>query len=221
MLDLTDVLASGSLHTEPDSTMRKLFEEATELIRFKCPNTRTVGFVGDSGVGKSSLINSLLDIKGLARTSGSGAACTCVVTEYHYSASPGFVIEVEYFQREELEKQISELLESYRHYHLSYDELSDDEERRFFEEKAGVARDTFTAMFRVQLRNNEDFLLETEDEQDVLEQLMSWVDVSPHSTMAKETLADAETCSQRLNELTSDPGSLNAQAMWPFIHRIK
>lgn len=50
--DLTGVLGSGSIHLEPDSTMRSLHERAEGLSRFQPPCTRTVGFVGDSGVGR-------------------------------------------------------------------------------------------------------------------------------------------------------------------------
>ena len=49
---LTAVLSSSSLHHEPDSTMRRLHQRCGDLGRFRCPPTRTVGFVGDSGVGK-------------------------------------------------------------------------------------------------------------------------------------------------------------------------
>jgi ABC-type glutathione transport system ATPase component len=53
--DLSAVLATGSLHQEPDTTMKKLYEDSVALSSFRCPETRTIGFVGASGVGKSSL----------------------------------------------------------------------------------------------------------------------------------------------------------------------
>ena len=49
---LTVVLASSSLHSEPDSAMRRLHQQSEKLGRFQCASTRTVGFVGDSGVGE-------------------------------------------------------------------------------------------------------------------------------------------------------------------------
>jgi hypothetical protein len=49
---LTAVLSSNTIRHEQDSTMRQLHEQASKLARFHCPSTRTVGFVGDSGVGK-------------------------------------------------------------------------------------------------------------------------------------------------------------------------
>src|SRR3569833_3323873 len=50
--DLEAVLGAGSLHQDPDSVMKGLYEKAKELSGFRCPATRTVGFVGDSGVGE-------------------------------------------------------------------------------------------------------------------------------------------------------------------------
>ena len=52
MSDLSNVLSSSTLHNEQDSTMRRLHTDALRLSTFQCPSTRTVGFVGDSGVGR-------------------------------------------------------------------------------------------------------------------------------------------------------------------------
>lgn len=48
------VLSSSSVHAEPESTIGKLHEEAVSLASFQYPASRTVGFVGESGVGKCS-----------------------------------------------------------------------------------------------------------------------------------------------------------------------
>lgn len=87
MSDMETVLGSSTLHTDNGSTVGRLHQEAGELASFRYPSTRIVGFVGDSGagrscscsfgplthriLGKSSLLNSLLDMRGLARTVGS------------------------------------------------------------------------------------------------------------------------------------------------------
>lgn len=52
MSNVERALGSSSLHNNADSTMRRLYEEAGELAAFEYPSTRTVGFVGDSGVGE-------------------------------------------------------------------------------------------------------------------------------------------------------------------------
>lgn len=52
MTQLANVLEENPLHTNPDSTIRRLHGKALDLSQFEGPSTRTVGFVGDSGVGK-------------------------------------------------------------------------------------------------------------------------------------------------------------------------
>jgi hypothetical protein len=64
---LVAVLSSSNLYRKNGSSIRKLYQQATKLSEFELPSSRIVGLVGDSGVGKSSLINSLLDKSDLAR----------------------------------------------------------------------------------------------------------------------------------------------------------
>jgi ABC-type multidrug transport system fused ATPase/permease subunit len=61
-------LANSELHREPNSRVQGLHQQALKLQAFELPSSRIVGLIGDSGVGKSSLINCLLDKEGLART---------------------------------------------------------------------------------------------------------------------------------------------------------
>lgn len=64
---LTTVLSSSPLHHKDGSSIQNLHRQATKLENFQLPSARIVGLVGDSSVGKSSLINSLLDKSDLAR----------------------------------------------------------------------------------------------------------------------------------------------------------
>ncbi|KAF9772316.1 hypothetical protein IL306_009980 [Fusarium sp. DS 682] len=50
MSTVQSVLGSSNIHEGAESTMRKLHDEAGRLAAFQYPATRTVGFVGDSGV---------------------------------------------------------------------------------------------------------------------------------------------------------------------------
>ncbi|KAH6887646.1 hypothetical protein B0T10DRAFT_490140 [Thelonectria olida] len=207
-----EVLGSASLHHDPDSTMQRLHKEAGELAAFTYPSTRTVGFVGDSGVGKSSLLNSLLDFRGLARTSNSGEACTCVVTEYHHHELNTFEIEVELFSMEDISEQLSTMLVSYRQFHLH----GEDE----WEESANQARDTFFSMFRGRL-DDDDFLLEASPTE-VLTRLESWAaDARPSEISSRQSYDTLESCSARLMELSSEPRLKNSPAKWPFIRKVR
>lgn len=60
-------LSASALNQESGSTIQRLHQQASLLSAFQLPASRIVGLVGDSGVGKSSLINSLLDKKEFAR----------------------------------------------------------------------------------------------------------------------------------------------------------
>lgn len=64
---MANVLSSSNLNRENGSSIESLHQQATRLNGFQLPSSRIVGLVGDSGVGKSSLINSLLDKMEMAR----------------------------------------------------------------------------------------------------------------------------------------------------------
>jgi ATPase subunit of ABC transporter with duplicated ATPase domains len=230
---LAEVLGSGSLHNEPDSTMRRLRDKALELSTFQCPSTRTIGFVGDSGVGKSSLLNSLLHTKDLARSSGSGTACTCVVTEYHYQAEDGFTIEVEWFTEQELQAQLAELLGGYRRYHFHRNDMSGEEQENF-KKRAGLAMDTFKAMFGHRLGDGAMLLehIEEDDARDearILATLQDWAEAAAASNMSYQTQHDTlEQCSNALAQLTTElseesaaAGQARGSASWPYIKKIR
>ncbi|KAH8648902.1 hypothetical protein BGZ60DRAFT_422535 [Tricladium varicosporioides] len=214
MLEFTNVLSNGSMLNDPDSTMKRLHEEARNLARFHCPSTRTIGFVGDSGVGKSSLLNSLLDYPGLARTSSSGSACTCVATEYHYHNTNEFAIEVQWFSMDEITAQLTELLQSYRRYHLDPEGSID------FKDQAGVAQDTIQEMFRGHFEN--ELFLTQLPEKTVLETLRLWArEIVPPSADHREIHTSLEDCGNRLQQLTAEKYSTQGPAKWPYISKVK
>ncbi|KAI1339281.1 hypothetical protein F5Y15DRAFT_423997 [Xylariaceae sp. FL0016] len=219
MANLGRTLGSSAIHEEPDSTMQRLYRQAGQLGCFQCPSSRVVGLLGDSGVGKSSLLNSLLDRRGLARSTDNGAACTCVVTEFHYRDANDFTVEAELFTMDEVNDQLSNLLQSYRRFHL-YDEFTDADERRDFEEKAKIARDTFRAMFRGRFRDENVLLDRTEDE--VMGMFSTWMeDDEPWSMRAVNVAADQDECAALLMRLTSESISARGPAVWPYIKKIK
>ena len=109
-------------HAEVDAEkVEQLVRRAEALAKPDLLDTRTIAILGDSGVGKSTLINSLLDCPGLARTSASGEACTSVITEFRFKIDDDgsqFQIEVEYLTRPEIEETIKELLWNFRRINL-------------------------------------------------------------------------------------------------------
>ncbi|KXH25877.1 hypothetical protein CNYM01_11429 [Colletotrichum nymphaeae SA-01] len=222
MTQLAGVLEDSPLHTNSDSTIKRLHGQAVDLAQFQGPSTRTVGFVGDSGVGKSSVLNSLLDQKDLARTSNSGAACTCVVTEYHHKDGDNFAVEVELFSQDDLMEQMKELLQSYRIFHLNAGDLRRNDGAAAagdVQEQANVARDTFRSMFRGQLAS-EDFLI-NEEEATVLRTFRSWLQRMDLPLEGIHEKPSRDSCAAFLMHLTSESVDPQTPAAWPFVRKIK
>ncbi|KAJ5759388.1 hypothetical protein N7520_006544 [Penicillium odoratum] len=108
-------MGASDLAHDPNSSLHKLRSDAKIMSEFQYPEKRTVGFIGDSGVGKSSLINCLLDQINLAKSSGEGSACTCVVTEFRNvddDHQEPFTVEADYMNTEERSELLQELLRS-------------------------------------------------------------------------------------------------------------
>lgn len=207
--DLARVLSSSSIHLEPDSTIKRHHQAAESLKKFQPIAMRTVGLVGDSGVGKSSLINSLLDRNSLARTTGKGSACTCVVTEYHFHAADTYVIDVEMFSEDELCEQLAELLGSYR--------AGTGQESK---EKVELAIHTFRSMFGGKLQDERSIL--TEPEGVVLNKFEKWAKKTRRlSTPGRQVAETLEQCSSLLLPLSSQPNDRAQPALWPYIRKIK
>ena len=133
---------------------------------------------------------------------------------------------MEYFTIKEIKDQFSELLQAYRRYHLR-DDSSPEDGGSGFKEKAEVAIDTFRAAFGNRLTQNEQFLI-NDSEVQVLDTLLSWTRESnapltegTENTLRRYNVPEAEQCSRRLTELTSDDDSEREAAVWPFIQKIK
>ncbi|PMD51050.1 uncharacterized protein K444DRAFT_543887 [Hyaloscypha bicolor E] len=219
MAEVTELLTVSSLRHEPDSTVERLHKEAKVLSCFQSSVIRKIGFVGDSGVGKSSIISSILDVKGLVPTSNSGAVCTCIVTEYHYHNRDNFVIETELLSMDEVMEQITELLQSYRHYHF-YGAGMYPEEKKDFGDRAKIAQDTFQAMFRGRL-DGEQFLID-QPEDSVLAILQSWTqDMGLSAIGGREVTSTLADCSARLMRYTLGQASSQEPAIWPYVRKIK
>ncbi|CAH0050893.1 unnamed protein product [Clonostachys solani] len=218
--DLKAVLDDAPLLHDHESTIAKLHEEAVKLSSFEYPTSRRIGFVGDSGVGKSSLLNSLLDYKDLARASNSGEACTCVVTEYHYHQHDHMDVKVELFTTQELNEQLERMLEDFRHYSFHADEMETAEEKKAAKDRANVAKDTFKAMFRGRM-NNDSFLLQG-SQREVLQTLVCWAEEQrPSQAVTSQQNLSLEQCSDSLFVLSSERLSRSGPAIWPFIKTIK
>ncbi|XWW92842.1 hypothetical protein V2A60_000769 [Cordyceps javanica] len=197
------------------------------MADFKPTRTRTVGFVGGAGTGKSSVLNSLLDVEDLVKSGNSGGACTCAATEFHYHESDTLSIQVQLFDEDELLSQQMCLLESYRHFHFAYvlnTNDSDAAERSHFKKRAKLAKDTFYSLFHTRTPCHDTLLHADKGEVEcIFRRLIR--ELRPVSSQTNMTNLTKSACAEKLLELSSAPASAaesaTRAAAWPYIEKIK
>ncbi|KAJ5946030.1 hypothetical protein N7454_002869 [Penicillium verhagenii] len=253
LAQLASTMQNPETKIDTDSGLLRFLPEVESLSKFQSPKFCTVGFIGTSGegifniddligeahlliekIGKSSVINSLLDKVNLARASGSGRACTSVVTEFRYvnEDHPGpYSIEAIFMSPKEVTELLEELLRSFRLYYCeaSFKEIST-EEQKSLRYAASSAEDTLESLFGSQPGWNEDFLRdETEGaEKDILAKLEEWaelvVSLRPSGTdsLVYTTVAkNLRRCTETLDHLVAETYEDGKPALWPFIKLLR
>lgn len=164
--------------------------------------------------------------------SGNGTACTCTVTEYVYHDSDEYKIQVQYFDRDELEHQFKDLLSAYRNTEDPHDSLESgqqnkedlQENKEALVQKANLARQTFEAIFTSYLKEDPE-ALSREGFSPTIEKMMLWVRELLPESKHEESFATLQECADRLIILTSGAGnsfpSSQSGMRWPLIKSMK
>ena len=109
LLDTLKTLLHDKMENSPDATQ---WIQQIENLKKQAVKTRTViGVVGNTGAGKSSVINAMLDEERLVPTNCM-RACTAVVTEisYNYEEEP-YRAEIEFITAADWEKELKTLFQ--------------------------------------------------------------------------------------------------------------
>ncbi|KAF2104448.1 hypothetical protein NA57DRAFT_70653 [Rhizodiscina lignyota] len=207
------------------SDICRLRDDAQQLSNFHTTDTRIIALLGDSGEGKSSVINSLLHCNGIAETSDAGTACTSVITEFRqrrpHQTTP-FTIEVEYLSESNIEETVKELLWSYSQLYLPEVEqdLNGEDYKRCQEESA-VAWSTLQAAFDNRTEFREDLFRDTSDEgqRKALGLLLQWTRELDWPRGGRDgswtsTARNADKCREITRELMQN-------RIWPFTKVIR
>ena len=165
--DIFRCLDDCEIANQDGTQLHRLHQTARRLQEFNSPAKRRIAIVGDSGVGKSSLINSLLGMSELAHRGDSGFAVTSFVTEYrkreaHQTAA--FTIRVNCSMKQHIEEQIDDLLFEFRAPHepgILERLQQDSDEFRDIERKSEVAFSTIDSLLGKYGEITRDFLLDT------------------------------------------------------------
>ena len=196
---------------------------------------RRIGMLGDSGFGKSSVVNSLLNLN-LAHEADTGAALTAAPTEYH--ARPVFqeseyVAEVEFLSAEERVATIHECIEDFSDFYREDLTRMDAETRSEAEKKANTARDICMALFadHDEFKDKvsaQQFLMKLRSKRDqtVINRLLTWLDQTVQSLQNNNGFVEMEADDMDdLRELIA-PYVLNLAANgkplpWPLVKVVK
>ncbi|KAL4772902.1 hypothetical protein BDW60DRAFT_186096 [Aspergillus nidulans var. acristatus] len=232
--DLAQFIGERELTHDPTSNIHDLYEQLLRASRFSYPTSRTVGFIGESGAGKSSVINSILDEDGLARSSGDGAACTTVVTEFrsvNEEYPENYTVKADIMDDTEIRELFEELLSNVRKYYTdAYREVLEVEEQENIRSAATRAWHTFRSLFPNQPELDLDFLSrEGEDAaESIVSTLVEWamarLDNQPGGRNRLEqprVASHADECMDLLDSLTTDHSSGDGTALWPFVKLIR
>lgn len=209
-----------------DAELGKFLVDAKALQRFQGTDTRKIAVLGDSGEGKSSLINSLLHFPGVAQTSDIGSACTSVVTEYRQKKADHaalITIEVEYLSTFEIRDLIEELLWSYRQLFLpsvESEETSEQDYNRFMRESE-QAWSALHAAFKHKRQFTQTFAQDMSDGalERITEQLVQWAVEIEWPTSGRDgfwtsTAETADECVEKTKLFMQD-------RFWPFTKIIR
>ncbi|KAJ6003115.1 hypothetical protein N7451_005662 [Penicillium sp. IBT 35674x] len=178
---LLNIILLSEVVIDQNSNLKGLKDETEKLANFQYPKSRTVGFIGTSGEGKSSLINSLLDQPNIARASSSGTACTSVVIEFRYvsnSHPQPYTLEAFFMNQEEIRELLEELLRSFRLYHCesSFKDIGSIDEKESLMDAADRAEGTLKSLFESQPDWGLEFLRDESEgaEKAILVKLEGW-----------------------------------------------
>ncbi|KAH8653995.1 hypothetical protein BGZ60DRAFT_159006 [Tricladium varicosporioides] len=224
---LAEILKTSSVAGNAESNLHLVLSLAEDLRNYQSPIEFSIGLVGDSGVGKSSLINSLLDTNDLAKTAGNGSACTTVVTEYRQKRpcdTAPFTIEVQCMEDQEIQDLLQQCIVDYRRYHLLDRSGIEAPERSEIERlgaKAKLAWDTILAAFGDYNECCEERFQDPHNETDaIILMVLGWKDQIPwsqnglHNRITSLTATEEKQCSIQIEECLKS-------LKWPFIKVVR
>ncbi|RDL37034.1 Uncharacterized protein BP5553_04467 [Venustampulla echinocandica] len=225
--DAASAMEEAGLSIVEGGVLQRLISDAKGLSTFKGPGTRTIAILGDSGEGKSSLINALLHFPDIAKTGDIGAACTSVVTEYRQKTAihvAPITIEVEYLSMSEIEDLIKELIWNYRRIYLPHSEGENVTENEYtmMQRVSEQAWSSLEAGFSHQREFSKDLLINDMSEAGLAianNQLVQWAHElnwpdSGESGKWTSTADTADECCEKTSVFMQD-------RFWPFTKIIR
>jgi ABC-type dipeptide/oligopeptide/nickel transport system ATPase component len=212
----------------PQSNLHHLELLASLLSQFKCTKSTIIGVLGNSGEGKSALINSLLHLPEIARTGDNGVACTSLVSEYRCKKpqhTAPIHIEVERLSEKEIHDLIGELVWSVRKLFLPGVEKKATDEYVEIERESNLAWSSLNTAFGHRDEFSEKLFEDDNEEglEQITSMLISWTKElewpkgegnDDGGLIWRTTAQDAIECGQKTEIFMKD-------RFWPFTKIVR
>ncbi|KAI6889264.1 hypothetical protein KC360_g3532 [Hortaea werneckii] len=137
-------------HAIDSKNLQDLIESAASAVQEFALPKKIVGLLGDTGTGKSSTINSLTSIPGLAVAVAAGESCTKVIVLFMHELpfqSSAFAAEVCYSDLETCRNLLEEQLKNYFRYTYEYDQDWNDSQQMEYDNACQTAFKIFRSLF--------------------------------------------------------------------------
>ena len=225
-----------------DTRILQLLQKSLNGQKLEYPKPRVVGLMGDSGVGKSSLINSLLDVPDIALSGANGEACTNVITEYQQalpSQKTPFMAEITLEEPSTVRRMLETHLGHYYSYIHPLTETMDQEAIDELNAHVSTALEILQGLFanREEFSSEEctrEYLERAQSASDpkMLDQLCAWIQQSitkygaeggiiRRSAYAPDELANeierfVKSCKHLLDE-----NDCHVPSLWPLVRTVR
>ncbi|KAJ9498247.1 hypothetical protein H2202_006398 [Exophiala xenobiotica] len=204
---------------------RQLLLQAEELVNFRCPTEKLIGFSGDIGVGKSHTLESVMGIRGLAKSEANGTAVTPFAVEYAFQRlqqPENFLLECAFMDMEEVRHHIEGLLVDFRRF-----AFATAEELRHDREDLETDYEAAKIVFETAFGNMPDFdlgELEHDNDENSREEALDYIQDYVAALEFPETMqddgswrhecTDSDKCQVQLS-------LLDERGLWPFIKTLR
>ncbi|KAF3034625.1 hypothetical protein E8E12_006678 [Didymella heteroderae] len=190
----TQFISKSMLDGYKDEEAIRLRNEIIRKMKINYQDAVRLAVAGDTGVGKSALLNALLGVLNLTIESDSGGACTCVITEFRQSKptqGTPYAAEVKFFCLEVCKNLVKGLFSQWYHVKAKQRENPDDVDDVELSQMS-TARDCLQELFadRLEFGSAEMFMGTATSAKDpkVVNQLMNWT-----SEIHQQFIKDGET----------------------------